>query len=632
MLSVITALTLVADAVMEGWPLSGIVLALAVLGKIGHRSIGRLTTLGSARWADIDDLRQAGMIGTSSGLILGRVAGRSQYRFGKAIKGLFRRDVSAAEACQDLVALRKRCKTPIVRLPNAIHTAVFSPSGGGKGVSCVIPYLLNSPESCVALDQKGELARLTADIRREKFGHKIVWLDPFKVVTQTPDSFDPLSAIDKNDPLAIDACNALAKALVLRTGDEKEPHWNDSAEAWIAAIIAMVVHYGSAGEGTRSLQTVREIFSSPQKLDMAIKLMIESEAWGGILARLGGQLTHFIDKERSSTLTTVSRHLRFLDSLAVVESTKRSSFDPAELRSGKMTIYLILPPDQMKSQSPLLRMWIGSMLRAVVSGGPQEQNIVRFVLDEAASLGHLEVIDDAVDKFRGYGVRLIFCYQSLGQLKKCFPDGQDQTLLSNCTQVFFGVNDQAIGTGGTADFISARLGDQTILVDSGGDGTSQSYQRSADNAQQTNRSFSSSRNRNWAPQARRLLKPEEVIALPPREAITFTPGVPPIRTTLLRYYEEPFLDARPSRLYRAYAALSTAALSVVTGTSLMWVAFALALFVHQGVNTRQGGPPARDSPEVSDLPAPSQATGDDVATAPQSAETPQNYQPDVPVK
>jgi type IV secretion system protein VirD4 len=58
-----------------------------------------------------------------------------------------------------------------------------------------------------------------------------------------------------------------------------------------------------------------------------------------------------------------------------------------------------------------------------------------------ASIGTLDAIDDAVDKYRAYGIRLLFAFQSLGQLKRCFPNGQEQTLLSNTTQVFFGVND-----------------------------------------------------------------------------------------------------------------------------------------------------------------------------------------------
>ena len=104
---------------------------------------------------------------------------------------------------------------------------------------------------------------------------------------------------------------------------------------------------------------------------MAISLMCESDAWGGILARMGGQLKHFVEKEKSSALTTTGRFLRFLDTPAVVESTKISSFDPAKLRSGRTTVYLVLPPEYMRSHSALMRMWIVTLMRAVVKGGLQ---------------------------------------------------------------------------------------------------------------------------------------------------------------------------------------------------------------------------------------------------------------------
>lgn len=204
----------------------------------------------------------------------------------------------------------------------------------------------------------------------------------------------------------------------------------------------------------------------------------------------------------------------------------------AHLLKGMMTVYLILPPDRMRAQSPLLRLWIGSMLRAVVKGGLQSQRRVHFVLDEAASLGHMDVLDDAVDKFRGYGVRLLFLYQSLGQLRTCFPEGQEQTLLSNVTQVYFGVNDQQ-----TAEYVSSRLGETTIITESGGANQGTSRQHDVADKGPTHSRGSS---QNWQYMGRRLLKPEEVTALPERVAITFTPGTPPLATRLVRYYEKDF--------------------------------------------------------------------------------------------
>lgn len=568
---------------VNGWPQSGVALVIvAVLVVATRRRAVTLTTHGTARWAHYRDLQRAKMLNARQGLSVGHLLGREPGRIRSALGRLFQSGVADKQVCMEIMAAFKKDKRgPVVRLASAIHILVVSPSGGGKGVSFVLPFLLWCEASCIIIDFKGENARITASVRRKIFGHRVGMLDPFNQVTQTPDTLNPLDFIDANSPTAIDDCLDLGKAIVIRTGDEKDPHWNDSAEMFIAAIIAVVVFYGNAQEGTRSLQTVRDILCHPDKLQMSIKLLVESTAANGMLARMGGQLLHFVEKEKSSVLTTVSRQLRFLDTIAVAASTKASSFDPAELRSGKMTIYLILPPNHMRTQSPLLRMWITTLLRAVVNEGLQEKRLTHVILDEAASLGHLEIVDDAVDKYRGYGVRLQFYFQSLGQIQTCFPEGGYQTLLSNTSQVFMGVNDVGLpGGAGTADYVSARLGEHTIVVNSGGTGTGRSTQWSQ-GSNQTSRGGGTSfnANDNWQPQGRKLLQPSEVVALSPRTAITFTPGVPPIVTRVSRYYEEFVVTPRPGFIKRAWAAAHT----LMIATILFAMAVGLAVWVTQRV-------------------------------------------------
>lgn len=529
-----------------GWVL-GVGLVARSLWQQRRRSIA----YGSSRWAEPADIPH--ML-EGNGLLLGHINGRvSKLRAARALLNL---RLPARAVCHRFL-MAFRSKPPLVRLTDPVHTAVFAPTGVGKGVSFVIPYLLTCPDSMVVVDFKGENVALTAQARR-RMGHRVVILDPYRMTTQEPDTFNPLEFIDKDCPTAIDDCRDLAEALVVRSGQEKEPHWADSAEVWIAAMTAMVVAI-TEGED-KSLQSVRQLLTDPAQMQAAINFMSGSSAMDGMLSRLGHQLAHFKDKELSSTLTTTNRFLRFLDTPMIVESTKRSSVDPADLLRKKMTVYLVLPPDRMRAQSPLLRLWIGSMLRAVVKNGLQEKTKVRFVLDEAAALGHMNALDDAVDKLRGYGVRLLFLWQSLGQLRKCFPDGQDQTLLSNVTQVFFGVNDQQ-----TAEYVSARLGEMTMAVESGGTSRGISRQHgSKDNGP----THSTSTNRNWQYIARKLLKPEEVAALPDRVAITFTPGVPPMATRLIRYYEKDFkrlqgLGPFGAALWAAYLLIWGIVLAVV---------------------------------------------------------------------
>ena len=507
-------------------------LGLVALSLSARKKYTQYTAHGTARWADATDLEQAGMLSGKPGLILGRVY-VPRPEFLKSLKKLFDRKVPALLACELFVRSMRKLEpqhnTALVKLSGAVHTMVVAPTSRGKGVSCVIPFLLSCPESVVVVDPKGENYELTHE-RRRALGHRMVRIDPFEMQGKGADTFNPLDAIAPDSPHLIDDCKGLANAIVVRTGEEKDPHWADSAELFITSILIAVALYGEKGE--RSLQTVRTLLTNPAKLAAVINLLCESKEFEGIVSRYGHQLTNFKEKELASVLTTTSRFMSFLDTPAVVECTKSSSFDPAGLNEGKMSIYLVLPPAHLRTQSSLMRLWIGSLLKTVVRGGLQERNKVHFVLDEAASLGRMDALDDAVDKLRGYGVRLQFYYQSMGQLKRCWGEGGDQTILSNTSQILFAVHDPQ-----TAEYVSNRLGEATIVVDSGGTSGGGSLQTNSQDSN-TSRGTSWNTNSNWAFQARKLLKPEEVTALSPRTAITFTPGVPPLMTTLTRYYEE----------------------------------------------------------------------------------------------
>lgn len=214
-------------------------------------------------------------------------------------------------------------------------------------------------------------------------------------------------------------------------------------------------------------------------------------------------------------------------------------------------------------------------------------SVVQFVVDEAASLGKLEPISDMIAIGRGYGIRLILIYQSLGQLKKCFPEGEDQTLQGNVSSIFFGVNDNA-----TAEYVSNRLGESTIVVSSGSTSTGRSSSWSFGGQPQHGGGDSDNATASWQQQVRKLVKPEEVMTLPPRTAITFMPGMPPIRTTLLRYYEEKWLRRPPGWVGRSLAATFILAASATLCVLAFGFAAALTLAAKDDPRIREATPPA----------------------------------------
>jgi type IV secretion system protein VirD4 len=140
-----------------------------------------LQTLASGRFAEKEEMRAAGMLDVPKGLILGWYGGKKRNLFG-GIKALFSKNVGHREACESFFHGGKD-KGELVRLPQAVHTVCFAPSRSGKGASLILPWAFSVNESAIFIDLKGELAFLSC-AARERMGHKVVILDPFKVVTQ----------------------------------------------------------------------------------------------------------------------------------------------------------------------------------------------------------------------------------------------------------------------------------------------------------------------------------------------------------------------------------------------------------------------------------------------------------------
>jgi type IV secretion system protein VirD4 len=323
---------------------------------------------GTSRWANERELRKAGMIDGNRGLMVGRLVDRKRPTVQQVTPILFDPRVSSRDACQQYVGMLSRSKKgSLVRLSRSIHSLVCIPSGGGKGASFLIPWLLERDESAFVFDVGGSLAKVTARHREKKFRHRVAWLDPYHCVTNHPDSLNAVDAIAKGARDAIDCARGIAQEIVVRTNRETDNHWNDSSEMGITGAISAVVEHGPTND--RSLQTALDIVSSPEKFEMMIELLRRS---GGLLPRLGDQLTHFRDRELASVITTTVRHMSFLSTPAIVESTSSSSFDPAELRGGKMTIFCILPAERIRDQRGILRVWLGTIIRAVIRGGRQD--------------------------------------------------------------------------------------------------------------------------------------------------------------------------------------------------------------------------------------------------------------------
>jgi type IV secretion system protein VirD4 len=509
---------------------------------------------------------------SKKGLILGHTdVKRSKLR---GIKALFDRSLDDRAACQRfLQAFQRKSAKHLVRLTPAIHCAIFAPSGAGKNVSVVEPLLFTSEESAFVTDIKGENAELTARFREEVFGHKIMRLDPWHLTTDKPACWNVLDLIKTDDPEALDKARALAEAIVEKNPNDQQPHWPKKAQDFIAGAIGAVTHF--CPPELRSLQQVAEILADKTLLAQVIEKMKHSSTHGGLLARKGYEMSASADKELDGILSTANQSLAFLSTPAVMESTQcTSGFDLEALFQGRgATIYPIIPLQYLKSHGALMRLYLTAFTKYVVSRGIKNPRPVNVILDECAAVmaGHGDTFEEMLTVGRGFNLKVTAIFQSLAQLRKLQPQGQEGVILANTSQIFFGVNEVE-----DAKYVASRLGEETIIVQDWGTTDSESEQPAGQQGGKS-KSYSRSRSLNFRQVGRQLLKPEEVLnGLHPRVAITFTPGRPPIWTWLTRYYEKSF--GEPTGLSPAKMIFDTACMFICSAMlAALWTA---GLFHH----------------------------------------------------
>jgi type IV secretion system protein VirD4 len=337
----------------------------------------------------------------------------------------------------------------LLSLPRAIpHHLFVAPTGAGKGVGYIVPWLLTHKGSVLVIDPKGENYQLTAHVRR-RYG-KVLRLDPFKVTGGT-DRWNPFDEIPDGEE-GISEARALAESMVLRPPDgDHDPHWNNRASQLLTALIALVTRVCEGGE--RSLSGVRDLLCGG--VDGALAALGNQ---GGLYARMAAGLAAMNDKEKAGVISTADAHTTWADCPEMAHATGGSTFRLDELLGGTpTTLYLVLPPHHLnEANGRWLRCVVGCLLRLLSKKGGAHELLM--VLDEAATLGFMPELAMAVSLLRSFKLRMMFFLQSFGQVEELFRT-RKSVLTDNTGLVTFGLNDLE-----SMNRISQMLGNYTHAV------------------------------------------------------------------------------------------------------------------------------------------------------------------------
>jgi type IV secretion system protein VirD4 len=344
------------------------------------------------------------------------------------------------------------------------HLMTIAPTGSGKGCSAIIPNLLRYEGSVIVTDPKGENYAVTARAR-EALGHKVYKLNPFHVIDDKTDCLNPFDVFDlPRSDLEINA-QAIGDLLMAEHMRARSVNiWSSRALGLLDGLIAYITaldgeNIRSSGRAhfKRNRSNSRRIFGNLLAIlnDDDIHATV-----GQILHMHGAHLPPLAHRELSSFLLTSSQdHQQQLNPVSILRSEMRRLSTEAALatlndstirlsdvvQDRPLSIYLIVPPDKLKSHNLLLRLWIGTILRAVTSRQVVPQKRTLLIVDECAQLGPFPLLEDAITLSRSYGLQTWTFWQDLAQLQQFYSGWE--TMVNNCEVLqSFGANNHAVTT------------------------------------------------------------------------------------------------------------------------------------------------------------------------------------------
>lgn len=412
------------------------------------------------------------------------------------------------------------------------HLLTGGPARSGKGINVVIPNLLHYQDSMFVPDPKGELASVTAKHRAQTFGQKVRVLNPWGLHGLPQDRFNPLDFLiavhdDAGQRRGLgDEVAALALQLIPEPEDARNRFFREGSRKLLRAFM---LHFASRAQPERcTLAELWRTLQSAARMEATLVEMAASEALGGVVAELAEDIARTLEKNPESFQSFIEGATQavsiFDPSGWLADSVSASDFRFEELKTGRVTVYVVIPPERIATHGT----WLGLLTKQAIAAVARQpgNSPVLFMLDEFANMGKLAGLSESLTLLPGLGVRVWMIVQSLDQLRAVYGKETTSTILSQAeVQQFFAVQDH-----GLAKTLSEALGQRTVKT------TSINLGRKDGDDPGESRGEA----------ARPLMSPDEIRLMPMTEQLLLIQSHPPIRAQRI-----PFWNVAPWRDWAA---------------------------------------------------------------------------------
>lgn len=465
------------------------------------------TTFGSAEWADLEHLTKNELIGHKGFNLGGFQEGNLLYP---------------------------------LHYTGDRHLLTVAPTRSGKGVSSIIPNLLIYDGSVIVIDPKGENALITAARRGhgdkklniDGLGQKVHVVDPWGITKLPVSRFNPLDWLNPDDEDINENAMILADSIITPHTGNRDSFWDEEAKALLMGILLWVALDESENEN-RTLGRVRDIISlGEMELNDLLDEMKRSS--NPIVCSTAARTLSKEEKLKSSVLASLQAHTHFLDSPRIRESLSISDFRFEDLKTTRVTIYLVLPADRLETFGRWLRLLIQQALTVNARNiETKPDKPVLFLLDEMAALGRLTMVEQAYSLMAGFGVQLWGIIQDLSQLERIYGTGW-QTFIGNSGVLqYFGSRDLK-----TAEYFSKLCGVTTIEKFAFAHSIARAIGFSSSNGSSNNSSnTTTTESTTWDVAQRNLAYPDELMVLRDNKQLVFIESFNPIPAKKEPWYE-----------------------------------------------------------------------------------------------
>lgn len=379
---------------------------------------------GSARWANINDLKQASLIGHDEGVYVG----------------------AFEDAKGEIHYLRHN---------GPEHVLTYAPTRSGKGVGLVIPTLLSWNHSCVITDLKGELWAITSGWRQKHALNKVIRFEPATLKGSA--RWNPLEEIRVGTEYEVGDVQNLATLVVDPNGKGLETHWQKTSQALLVGFILHAIYKLKNQGEPATLPNIDHMLVDPNTniADLLIEMTQYPHNEGNPHPVIAASARDMIDRpeeEAGSVLSTLKSYLALYRDPVVAYNVSASDFYIHDLMNHEhpVSLYIITQPNDKARLQPLVRVMLNMIVRLLANRMEFERvvddkghTLVRTkktykhrllcMIDEFPSLGKLDILQESLAFVAGYGLKFYLICQDINQLKSRERGyGPDETITSNC--------------------------------------------------------------------------------------------------------------------------------------------------------------------------------------------------------